>query len=712
MSVTNLGDPRIEMVGVGSASLLRVLGVQPTLGRWFLPEEEGFTPGTGAQVAVLSHEMWASVLAADPNLLGRTLTLDERPFTIVGVLPPHFRLRWLGHPTTDDLDTGRKRVWVPVGATGGNMGGGPRWEAIGRLAAGVTPDAAFAETRSILQAEIDPAERSVRIVPRPDAETRGLASPLVLLFGATGLLLLIACANVAMLILGEMPGRRREITTRAALGAGPLRIARQLLTESIILGLLGSALGGGIAWATVRALVNMAPPIPRIDEVGIDLTVFFFATLLGTLAGLLFGLFPALVSARESVQGSLRPLRTMVTARGRRLQRTVLVSQVTLTVILLVTGGLLTRSYSRLLTVDPGFDAAYLVSVHLTLPQSRYPGGHEHPEGRQGRWAFYQQVLRNVRAIPGVASAGMTSGLPFPGKRVNLTTIRKARSDPESGRFMATGFQVGPGYLETLGVPLLVGRTFTEADNAEGNLVVVISETTARRYWPDESPVGSQVRHWVGTLTIVGVVGDVRRANLAAELEPTFYLPLGQVAEWVADPALLVRTREDPRRVISELREAIWSVERNVPVDQASTMTSFVARSANDVRFRTLLMGVFGIVAALLAATGIYGVTARAVAQGARELGIQMALGARPGALIGSAVRATGMSAGVGILLGLVLSLGAGGLLSGFLFGVEATDPLTYGAVSSLVLLVCLLASYLPARRITRLHPVDVLKAE
>lgn len=524
----------------------------------------------------------------------------------------------------------------------------------------------------------------------------------------------MACANVAMLFLGEVVVRRREITTRAALGAGARRIARQLLTESLLLGVLGTAVGAAAAWAFTRAIVAVAPPIPRIEGMGIDVPVFLFAALLGTTAGLVFGTVPATVSARSSSDLSSRLAGRTQTLREQSFQRIILPGQVALTVMLLVVGGLHARSYARLHAVDPGFDAENLASVHLSLLVSRYPGGDEHPEGRPARWSVFRQVLGEVEAIPGVRSAGLTSTLPFPGKNnINLNRLSDAAADPESRPTMqCTGLRVSHGYLETLGVPLLAGRTFTEADYAAGNPVMVISESMARRYWPNTPPLGSQVRYWAGTLTVIGVVGDVRRQDLTSEVEATCYTSLAQQAEWVDDPAVLVRTERDPGPVIPELQQAIWSVDPNLPVDQASTMTSLVAASFSEARYRTLLMGVFGIMAALLAATGVFGVTARIVEKRARELGIKLALGATQGRLIGSAVEGAARTSGIGILIGLVVSLGAEGLFSGFLFGVEATDPLTHGAVAGLVLGICLCASYVPARRIMRLHPAEVLRAE
>jgi len=706
MTLTGLGTPRRVMVGAASASLLRVLGVTPVLGRWFSPQEEGFTEGSGARVAVLSHEMWDTHFASRTDVVGETVDLDDITFTVVGVLPRGFRLRWLGHPWTEEVDTGDKGIWMPIGASGHDPKGGS-WEAIGRLREGVTPERVTAETRSILMPDTGPGEGSVRIVERKTADTEDLSSPLILLFGSTGVLLLIACANVAILFAGEAVARDRELNTRYALGAGVGRIVTQLITESLLLGLIGAALGAVFAWGALGGIMAVAPPIPRVDNVGIDLPALLVATLSGLLAGIVSGTVPAINSARRSAGASGCATRTSVAFHRQPLQRCLVPGLIALVATLLVGAGLLLRSYDVLLTVDPGFHAENLGSVHLTLPESRYTNGRE-------RWTFYEQLLQQIRAIPEVRSAGLASSLPFPGKNnINNSMIWKVGKGLESeAGIRGTSFDVTHGYLETLGVRLLAGRLFTAADDVDGEPVMIVNETLARRYWPNESPLGSRVRYWAGTHTIVGVVGDVKREDLASEPEPTYYVALGQRTDEVDDPTLLVRTSGDPSQVIPTLRRLIRAADGNVPVDVATTMTALVAASAADARYRALLMAAFGVLAVLLASTGVYGVTARTVEQRTRELGIQMALGATRSNVIAATVWTTVKSAGLGLLLGLALSLWSSRFLSRFLFEIEASDPATYGVVAALIASVCLLASYTPARRITTVNPVEALRAE
>ncbi|NIM48224.1 MAG: FtsX-like permease family protein, partial [Gemmatimonadales bacterium] len=663
-------------------------------------------PGQGAQVAILSDEVWRATFAADPRVAGKILTLDDRSYTVVGVMPRGFRLRRLGPPIGGTVDTGERDLWVPIGQPGAGLGEGAiNWEALGRLYPNVPIDHAVAETRRLLVGDADPAERDVRVVPRKEAETRGLGSPLVLLFGATGLLMLIACANIATLLLGEMNGRRQEVATRSALGASSRRIVRQLVTESVVLGLLGSVVGVLMAFAGTRILVALAPPIPRIDQVGVEVRVLAFASLLGMVAGLICGAMPALMSTRNAVGVVSRvSRRTTGTRRERGTQRAVVSLEIALTVVLLIAGGLLGRSLSRLFAVDPGFEAESVATVDVSLARVRYST----PEAVS---EYYREVLREIAAIPGVNSASATNGLPFPGRVINIDAVEIAGRTPGPGSGeVAHRFSVAPGYHNAMGISVLAGRTITDADGPDAPRVTVISESMARRYWPDESPVGARLRYWAGEATVVGIVGDVKLQRLDANVEPTFYVPLLQDVS--REFSLVTRTEGDPLRVIPLMREAIWSVDRDVPVTQASTMASLVSRSGSHQRYRTLLLLVFGVVAALLAAAGVFGVTARSVAQRAREMGIRMALGARQEGLVGGVVRSSLGTALAGTVVGVLGALWTSRLISGFLFGVEAWDPLTYGAVASLLFIVCLVASYVPARRIARIDPMDVLRAE
>jgi predicted permease len=707
VTMTGQGRPRRLTIGIVSASLLPTLGVQPALGRWFLPEEEGTTPGDGAAVAILSDDLWRSSFSTDPEIVGRTIVMDDMPYVIVGVLPPDFRLRRLGPRAGGTVDDDLAQLWVPIGVPGVDLGAGAgHWEALARLPSGASLDAAEAEARNLLLADSDDTQRDVRIVPRIEAQTRGVGSALLLLLGTTGLLMLIACANIATLLLGEMHGRRFELATRNALGAGSRRVLSQLLTESLVLGFLGSALGLLIAWAGTQCLVFLAPPLPRLDEVAIDLRVLSLAIGLGMLSGLIFGTVPALVAARDSAYiGTRGNSRSIGEGGPARLERCLVSLEIALTTVLLVGCGLFTQSLYHLLSVDPGFDTAGLVTVHVTLSQGTYPTD-------ASRALFSGEALGKIKATPGVLSASATDNSLFPAQRMNMDMVRIPGGTPETDRrdFIAR-FSVAADYFDLMAIPVLAGRTFSAADEMPGAMpVMVICETMANRYWPGESPIGTMVRHWIGEATIIGVVGDVKFQRLDAEISPTFFVPLAATGSRNVD--FIVKTELDPSSMLPFVREAIWSVDGSVPIGRINTMAALVSGSSVHERFRTRILLVFGVVAMLLAATGVFGVTARNVARHIRELGIRAALGATTHRLLGMVLRANLTAALAGAALGLVGAFWASRMLTRFLFGVEPTDPLTYGTAGLLLVAVCVAASYVPARRITNVDPVEVLRAE
>jgi putative ABC transport system permease protein len=698
-TLTGAGDAERLWIGFGSASLMTVLGVQPVLGRWFLPGEEGRATGGAAPVVVISYYTWHNRLGGDPNVLNRKLTLNGTERTIVGVLPPSFRLRYLGMHWLGEDRTGKRDVWAPLGSPG--LGNGNNLEAIARLAPGVSLERALVETGNILSVNEDDAD--VRLVPRAFDETHGLNSPLLLLFGATGLLLLIACGNIASLSLGELHGRRFEFATRAALGAGKRRIVRQLLTESILLGLAGSVIGALIAVGLTEVLVALAPPIPRADTAGVDLRVFSFAAALGTLAGLVFGTVPSLASVRRSVSGSLRASGRTSSARRGSFERVVISSEIALTVVLLVGGGLLGRSLFRLLAVDPGFDPAGLATIHIALPQDGHDSSAKSAEA-------YAQITAALEAVPGVISATAATRLPFPGL-TNTTTREAVRSDGTSQQISAQQVRVWPGYYETMGIPLLAGRALSESDGPDDPPVMVISENIARRYWPNESPVGAKLQGYGGNdITIVGVVGNVKRNRLGVEPDPVFYTSLRQRP--APDVRLVIRTAGEPGAFLSSMRNVVHAVDDRVPVTDLATMDDLITKSASEERYRTLLMILFGGLACLLAAVGVFGVVARAVALRTREFGIRIALGAESRGLMRRELRGSLRIGLVGTGIGLLVAVWIARLLSQFLFGVMAWDPVTYGAVALILIVVSLAASYLPARRVTRVDPVEVLRTE
>ena len=695
--------PELVTVGATTASLLPVLGIEPVLGRWFLPEEEGEGAGGRARVTVMSHDIWVRRFAADPGVLGSSVIINGVSYTVLGVLPPGFRMQWLSASITGADDPGPRDFWVPVGSPEwGEAPGSTMWEGVGRLAEGATLEQARAETSRILTGAWPGHEATALILPRTAEEIRGLGAPILLLFGATGLLLLIACGNVGALALGEASGRTQEVATRVAIGARPVRILRQLMTESVVLGVLGSVLGALLALVGTRALVALAPPIPRLDQVHVAPAVLAFAAFLGTLSGLLFGLAPALVSARKALGSTLREGGRTGSRRQAGLGRWVLAGEIGLTVILLVAGGLLARSLSELLTVDLGFNPRNLASVEVGLPDARYGW-----EIEGAAWRFMDQVMREMESVPGVEAVSAANMLPFPDSPSEWAS-RLTRQD--STYLMPELYNVAPGYLDFMGIPVLEGRGFLSSDDGDAPPVAIVNRSLARALWGDRSPVGQEMIYPMGSVTVVGVAGDTRQAALQNEPPLTFYVPFSQHAR--ANVTFAARTRGPPEDVLPGMREALWRVDPELAVTASGTLEGAITTSASEERYRTLLMVLFALLATVRAAVGIGGLTARQVARQTRELGIRTALGAEDGLLLMGVVRHAALSGLLGVALGLAGAFWLRPLLESFLFGVGSFDGLTYGCIGAFLLLVSVVSAYLPARKLLRVDPVRVLKEE
>ncbi len=702
-TLTGSGRPERVSLGTATASLLPVLGVESSIGRWFSPDEEGTEPGGAAPVVVISHEFRSRAFGDERDVLGRTIELDGIKRAVIGVLPEGFRLRWLTKSPLGTREIVGKELWLPFGQSHDCIGcGSSMYQAVGRLRPNVTVEQAVAETATVLESTAFFDDMTVRLVPRHEDENRGLGQPLVLLLAATGLLLAIACGNIATLSLGELRGRRTELATRSALGASNSRVVRQLLTESLLLGIVSSGVGVLLAKTGTKGLLLLAPPVPRIDQVGVSGTALAFAVALGFFAGVLFGTAPSILAARDSIGSALRASGCTGTGRNRHFQNSVLVLEVAFTAVLLVTGGLLTRSLSGLLGVEPGFNPENMATAHVSLPEVRYPT-------QVSQTLFVTEVIRELKAIPGVQAVTAANNLPFPGTTAGWG-VRDEEADPNLPRQSGKLFHVMPGYHEMMGIRLLDGRTFTEEDHLEAPSVALVGEEFARRLWPDGSPIGRRLVYPWTTVTVVGVVADVRRETLGSSPEPVFYVPFSQFTR--SDVSFAVRTSGDAALVLPQIREAIWSVDGDLAITQSGTMASLVARSASDERYRTLLMSLFGVLASALAAVGVFGVTARAVAHRTREMGIRMALGASDTGMVTTILRGSIVTGLIGIGVGIFGALWLSSGLSDLLFEIEPSDPVTYVAVACVLLALCVFSSYLPARRIARVDPVEVLRAE
>ena len=696
MTLTGHGIPERIQVGTASSSLLSVLGVSPIMGRRFLPGEDG---PDAEKVVLLGYNTWRDRYGSDPEQIGRTVSLNNEPFTVVGVLPQGFRVRGLGIFE----GSGDYEVWIPVGANNARLTAGSHsYDAVARLKEGISIPVALAETENLLRGNRSPSEMGARIVARDELEDAGLREPLYLLFVASTVLLVIACGNVALLLVGEFSARRSELATRMSVGAGRGRLLRLLLTESVLLGLAGSVVGGFLAAAGTQILVGLAPQIPRLDQVGVNLSVVVFGACVGIVSGLFFGSIPALGILRGKIHNSLRRGSSGDSDRKSLVPFSIVAGELGLTAVLLVSAGLLVRSLDSLLTVDTGFHSSTLAQVTVRLPGGRYADA-------ESRISVYTQMADELAAIPGVSAASGTSSLPFLGYPSLVSFGIEGQAEPEGGSRHLSPKSILPGYFETMGVPILEGRSIIDRDRAELGKVAVLSESMARRFWPGESPIGARIL-FGDTLTVVGIVGDVLHESMDAEYLPTMYVPLA-LDPWLS-LTFVVRCEIDPTEILPQLRSAIWSVDSDTPITRVSSVESLIASSARDERFRTVLMMVFGFCAAALAGAGVFGVTARSVTFRRREMGIRMAMGAKNSELVRLALGRTCMAGLTGLGLGLVGALWISQLFDRFLFGIESWDPATYSLSAILLLGLGILASYLPARRATKIDPVEVMKAE
>ena len=698
----------LVMTAGASAGLLAVLGERPFLGRAFLPADD--LPNA-APVAMVSWEEWRSRYGGAPDILGRRVTFDETVYTIVGVLP-----RGLTIGRVDTRETGIPAYWTPVSQTWPrdyDQRSNHSFRAVARLKPGVTIERAEQEARAILRDPERGDKEGTRLAEWQADQTREARGPLLVLLGAVGLLLLIACANVATLLLGEAVSRELEMAARLALGASRGRLVRQLLTESVVLAAAGGILGAALAWGGTRALVALAPPrLPGLADVGLDARVLGAATLAVVLTGVLFGLVPALTLSRTG-PGALLRGGAGQSARGRgALQRTMIAAELALSVVLLIGAGLLARSFGEITRVDPGFrrDGLLLVSTSMPRAMSR--------DSLRARQVFEDAVAR-LRAMPGVVAATQGTTPPFSGGSSSSTMAVEGETGATPGagpppreavRHEAQQRSVAPGWFAMLGIPVLAGREFGAEDRGGAPDVAIVSEALARRNFPNGSPIGRRVWFQGAWRTIVGVVGDVYTQKLTRDVEATIYTPMAQRS--VGGRWLVLRTAGSPAALAPMVRRVLAEVDPRITIAQASTMDELIRRSFAEERYRAALVSLFGVLAMLLSAVGTYGVTARAVARRSKETGIRLALGATEWAVVRQLVGHTLAGVGLGVLVGVAGAAAAARALAPFLFGVEATDPATYAAILSVLAAVSVAASWLPARRAGRVELARVLRAE
>ncbi|HEY3568939.1 MAG TPA: ABC transporter permease [Thermoanaerobaculia bacterium] len=710
LSLTGAGEPEEVPAQLVTPNLFALLGVNPELGRAFTPEDA--KPGKRAVVVVISHGLWQRRFGGAPDVIGRTVSLNGRPMSVVGVMPDGFK--WF---VKENSRASRPaELWLPMSLApySDRTKSGRFAQAVARLAPGVPLDKAQAEMDTIagrLESQYPDYDKGwgITLVPLRDQLSGEIKPALLVLLGAVGFVLLIACVNVANLLLARAAGRHKEIAIRSAMGAGRRRIVRQLLTESVLLSLLGGALGLLLALWSVRALVALSPEnLIGAGEVGLDLPVLAFTLAASLLTGILFGLAPALEASRVRLNESLKESSrgNAGSSRGRRLRDALIAAEVGLALVLLVGAGLMVRSFVRLQAVDPGFDARNLLTLRVALPSVRYPDDAKAD-------AFFRQAVASLRTLPGVRSASAISELPFAALGTATSFTIEGRPAPPPGEFFGTDVRVvDEEYFRTMRIPVLAGRTFTPQEVAEDRKVCVVNQAMARVYFPGENPVGKRITVVMSDsptpTEIIGVVGDARYAKLEGDLQPMVYWTPPQLP--YSSRTLVLRAQGDPESLAAPARRAIQAIDKDLPVADVRTMEGWIAESMARTRFGTLLLAAFALLALTLAAVGIYGVMSHSVVQRQNEIGVRMALGARAGDVLWLVIRQGLARVLVGVGLGLLGALALTRVLSSLLYGVSATDPLTFLSLALLLTAVSWIACYIPARHAARVDPLIAMR--
>jgi len=707
-NLTGVGEPdRLDGRRV-SANLFDLLGVPALLGRTFVPDDD--RPGT--HVVLLSYSLWQRRFGSDSNVIGRAITLNGESYNVIGVMPRSVHLPAYGN--------WNDKVWVPIAFTNEETTerGNHFLDVIARIKPGITLKQAQAEMETI-------AARLAKEYPRYNTRIGATVTPLheevvgdikpalLILLGAVGFVLLIACANVANLLLARAAVREKEIALRLALGASRSRLTRQFLTESVLLALLGGGFGLLLALAGIRVLKTFIPvTISQTQTISIDGKVLVFTALLALLTGIVFGLAPAMHASHSNLNDSLKEggRDSAIGKKGNRLRDLLVVGEIAVSFILLIGAGLLINSFLHLRNLDPGFRADHLLTMKVDLSELRYPDG-------ERRSVFFDEVLFRIRALPGVQSVAVAGNLPFTYNGDSMSIAVEGIPDPPPGQWPDVIYRaIGPGYFSTMGIPMIRGRDFTDQDKADSKNVVVISEKTAQHYWPGKDPIGKRLKPGATTSgvpwrEVIGVVKDVRQNDFIAQPKMQMYFTYRQLKDLAAN-ALIVRTSVEPMSLATSTRDAIWAVDKDQPVANVDTMDHIVSEAIARQRFSMLLLGIFAALALILAAVGIYGVMSYSVAQRIHEIGIRMALGARRTDVLKMIVNQGLKLVSIGMMLGLAAAFLLTRVLQSLLFGISATDPVTFFGISLVLLAVAILASYLPALRATKVDPIIALRAQ
>ncbi|HVN06953.1 MAG TPA: ABC transporter permease [Bryobacteraceae bacterium] len=716
-NLTN-SDPPQHLHGMKvTQNLLPMLGIDPLLGRLFIPGED--RDGNEHEV-ILSYGLWQRAFNSDRTVLGKQVTLDGEGYTVVGVMPRafHFAPFWATHA----------ELWVPDAFGDGiHDRGGNHLRVFARLKPGVTLKQGRAEMAAItgrLDRQYPATNRGVMVRPLMENVVGNIETPLLLLLGAVGFVLLITCANVAHMLLARTSDRQREIAVRVALGAGRARMIAQFLAEHLLLAGMGAAAGLLLAFAGTKALVALSPAyIPRVETVAIDAHAALFLAAITLLTALAFGLAPALHAAAANLTAALKEggRGDSDGARHNRLRSFLVASEFGLAFMLLIGAGLMIRSFLALQSIDPGFNPHHVLSMVVSVAGTREAEAHR-------REIFYRDLLQTIRKLPGVVSAGAINHLPLAGDQWDRGFAIEGRPKPRPGEWPDAVYRiVMPGYFETMLLPLLAGRTISDMDDASAAPVVILNQRAARTYWPGENPIGKRIAlnddgppRW---MTVIGIVTDARQYFWAEKPDPEMYLPALQTPEFLGEAGsaaaphmayitLVVRTTGSPADAVAPIQQAVWAFDRSLPVSAALTMDAAVAEANAQPRFEMLLLGIFAAIALLLAAAGIYGVMNYAVARRTREIGIRMSLGANRAAVLWMVFHQAMLQTCVGAVAGIAGALALGRLMTKMLYGVQPFDPVTFGGVAFVLVAAALIATYVPARRASRIDPMLALRSE
>ncbi len=710
LTLTGNGEPTVVNASIATPELFSLFEVRPLAGRIFYSDDgkHGAAP-----VAILSENLWRGMFGADPRIIGNSIELDKRSFTVVGVMPASFRF-----PNVNEPD----QLWVPlvqdpVFGQWMDRRGGHWLRATARLKPGVSLAQAQSELDAIgarLATEYPAENRGwmIRMMPLHSMMIENVKPALLVLFGAVGLVLLIACTNLANLLLTRATSRAREMAVRSALGAGRKRIVRQLLTETAVLGLLGGIIGIGLAYWGVQALSSLLPPdFPQLNAIRVDHFVLGFALLLAIVASCTFGLAPALFAANPNLQSSLREggARSGELGIRRRARSFLAAGEIALAMVLLVAAGLLLRSFTKLMAVNPGFNVQYTVQANIDLPISQY--------STPKQWAdFSSTLLANIQAQPGMQNSAIVVPRPIGDGQINLAFEIAGNPPLAAGTSRAADYvTVSPEYFRVMAIPLLGGRAFDRRDIASAPLVTIISQRMARTYFPNQDALGKWITFGLppdGAVPrqIVGVVGDVRDVSLGQNPGPIMYVPYAQSPFWGAN--LNVKTTLSPESVATTIREQVRKIDKDLPVTGIALLPEIIEASAAQPKFRTLLLSLFAGMALVLAAIGIFGVISYSVSCRTNEIGIRVALGATRATILRMILRETLILAAAGLIVGIPCALAASRLLGHMLFGVSASDPLTIVTVTLGLAAVAALAGYIPARRAMKVDPMEALRYE